>query len=242
MPESSGAEGARVVNEPLRRIGRDNSFGRGTWMSLVEVFDHRELLGRLVRREVRAKYKDSSLGFVWSAHAAAGLLVIYYVAIGQFLGAARAIPDFAIFVFTGLTAWGSTARSSRPARTRSSRTPDSSRRSTFRARSSRSPRSGSALFNFAVQFVPAPRHDRARAASVGRRARLPAASLILILVFGTALGLVCRRSTCTCATCSISSRSLCWSCSGRRRSSTRVRFVADGSAATWLEDLYLRTP
>ncbi len=105
MPESSGAEGARVVNEPLRRIGRDNSFGRGTWMSLVEVFDHRELLGRLVSREVRAKYKNSSLGFVWSLMRPLAQLIIYYVAIGQFLGAARSIPDFAIFVFAGLTAW-----------------------------------------------------------------------------------------------------------------------------------------
>ena len=34
------------------------------------------------------------------------MLLIYYVAIGQFLGAARGIPDFAIFVFAGLTIWG----------------------------------------------------------------------------------------------------------------------------------------
>ena len=34
------------------------------------------------------------------------LLLIYYIALGQFLGAARSIPDFAIFIYTGLTAWG----------------------------------------------------------------------------------------------------------------------------------------
>lgn len=106
MPERSGAEGVRVVNEPLRRIGRDNTLGRGTWLSLVEVFDHRELLGRLVSREVRAKYKNSSLGVVWSLMRPLAQLIIYYVAIGQFLGAARSIPDFAIFVFAGLTIWG----------------------------------------------------------------------------------------------------------------------------------------
>jgi ABC-2 type transport system permease protein len=105
MPERNGAEGARIVDEPLRRIGRDNSFGRGTWTSLVEVLDHRQLLGRLVSREVRAKYKNSSLGIVWSLMRPLAQLLIYYVAIGQFLGAARAIPDFAIFVFAGLTAW-----------------------------------------------------------------------------------------------------------------------------------------
>jgi ABC-2 type transport system permease protein len=31
--------------------------------------------------------------------------MVYWVAIGQFLGAARAIPEFAIFIFAGLTAW-----------------------------------------------------------------------------------------------------------------------------------------
>jgi ABC-2 type transport system permease protein len=60
----------------------------------------------LVSREVRAKYKGSSLGIVWSLVKPVTLLLIYFVAIGQFLGAARSIPDFAIFVFTGLTIWG----------------------------------------------------------------------------------------------------------------------------------------
>jgi ABC-2 type transporter len=32
--------------------------------------------------------------------------LIYFIVIGQFLGASRGIPYFAIFVFTGLTAWG----------------------------------------------------------------------------------------------------------------------------------------
>jgi ABC-2 type transport system permease protein len=105
MPEPSGAEGARVVDEPLRRIGRDPSLGRGTWLSIVEVIAHRELLGRLTSREIRAKYKNSSLGVVWSLMRPLAQLAIYYVAIGQFLGAARSIPDFAIFVFAGLTAW-----------------------------------------------------------------------------------------------------------------------------------------
>ncbi len=32
-------------------------------------------------------------------------MLIYYVAIGQFLGAARAVPQYAIFVYSGLTLW-----------------------------------------------------------------------------------------------------------------------------------------
>lgn len=78
----------------------------GTIYSLKAMVSHRELLGLLVRRELKARYKDSALGFVWSLLRPLALLLIYYVAIGKFLGAERSVPNFAIFVFTGLTAWG----------------------------------------------------------------------------------------------------------------------------------------
>lgn len=95
-----------VLDAPLLPVGRPNGFWKGTRASVVEVWQHRELVGRLVRRELRAKYKGSSLGIAWSLFRPLMQLVIYYVAIGQFLSAARSIPDFAIFVFTGLTIWG----------------------------------------------------------------------------------------------------------------------------------------
>ena len=97
---------ARVIAEPLKRIGRDGSVGRSTIQSIREIAAYRRLLGLLISRELRAKYKGSSLGIVWSLVRPLAQLLIYYVAIGQFLGAARSIPDFAIFVFTGLTVWG----------------------------------------------------------------------------------------------------------------------------------------
>ncbi|WP_241990798.1 ABC transporter permease [Cryobacterium gelidum] len=78
----------------------------GFWGSIKEVLAHRELLDLLIRRELKARYKDSSLGFLWSLIKPLTMLLIYYVAIGQFLQAARGIPDFAIFVFAGLTIWG----------------------------------------------------------------------------------------------------------------------------------------
>ena len=66
---------------------------------------YRELLGLLVRRELKARFKDSVLGFLWSLLRPLALLIVYYVAIGKFLGAERAIPDFAIYIFAGLTIW-----------------------------------------------------------------------------------------------------------------------------------------
>ena len=33
---------------------------------VVELWSYRELLGNLVRKELKVKYKNSALGFVWS--------------------------------------------------------------------------------------------------------------------------------------------------------------------------------
>ncbi|WP_246139996.1 ABC transporter permease [Protaetiibacter larvae] len=78
----------------------------GTAFAIRGVWSRRELLGLLVRRELKSRYKNSSLGFVWSLLRPIAMLLIYYVAVGKFLGAERAIPEFAIFIFCGLTVWG----------------------------------------------------------------------------------------------------------------------------------------
>lgn len=95
----------RLAGEPLLAAGPTPGFVRGTLYSVRDVWAHRELLGMLVRRELKARYKDSTLGFLWSLLRPLALLVVYYVAIGKFLGGQRSTPDFAIFIYTGLTAW-----------------------------------------------------------------------------------------------------------------------------------------
>ncbi|HYI32416.1 MAG TPA: ABC transporter permease [Glaciibacter sp.] len=96
----------RIATEPLHTVGQQTRFLRGGTKSVRDIWDHRELLGLLVRRELKARYKDSSLGIVWSLVRPLAQLLIYYFAIGQILGAAREIPSFALFVFVGLTVWG----------------------------------------------------------------------------------------------------------------------------------------
>jgi len=71
--------------------------------SLRDIWKHRELLGLLTKRELKARYKDSSLGFVWSLIKPLTQLLIYYVVVGKFLGAERGIPNFAVYIFAGLT-------------------------------------------------------------------------------------------------------------------------------------------
>lgn len=73
--------------------------------TLRDLWRRRELLGMLVRRDLRARYKNSSLGVLWSLVRPLVLLLVYIFAVGQVLGAARSIPSFGLFVFIGLVVW-----------------------------------------------------------------------------------------------------------------------------------------
>jgi ABC-2 type transport system permease protein len=95
----------RLAVEPLESAGPARGLFKGTLKSIRDLAAYRELLVLLVRRELKARYKDSTLGFLWSLIRPLTILLVYYVAIGKFLGAERSIPDFAIYIFTGLIAW-----------------------------------------------------------------------------------------------------------------------------------------
>ena len=111
MTTESEARAVRLADEPMRAAGPQPGFVGGTLQSVKDILAHRELLDLLVRRELKARYKDSVLGFFWSLAKPLAMLLVYYVAIGKFLGAEQqvrdgaGIPSFAIFIFTGLTAW-----------------------------------------------------------------------------------------------------------------------------------------
>ncbi len=70
---------------------------------LVALWASRELLGFLVRKELKVRYKNSVLGFVWSFLNPALVLLIYYVVFKYFLHNTQ--PDFALYLFAGLLAW-----------------------------------------------------------------------------------------------------------------------------------------
>jgi ABC-2 type transport system permease protein len=94
-----------LAAQPLAAVGTRRGAVRGTVDSAREVWEYRELLSLLVRREIKVRYKDSVLGLLWTLIRPLAMLAVYYFAIGKFLGAQRAIPDFAIYIFTGLTAY-----------------------------------------------------------------------------------------------------------------------------------------
>jgi ABC-2 type transport system permease protein len=96
---------AALAQQELATVGSGPS-GKGLVRSVREIIGHREMLSLLVRRDLKSRYKDSALGFVWTLIRPLTQLLIYYVVIGKFLTAERGVPDFAIYVFTGLTAYG----------------------------------------------------------------------------------------------------------------------------------------
>lgn len=89
----------RLVNAPKR-------FWRGTADDLRDIWAHRELLRAFASRELRSRYKGSTLGWVWALVRPLVMLLIYGLAIGVFLGAGRSIPQFMIYIYCGLLAWG----------------------------------------------------------------------------------------------------------------------------------------
>jgi ABC-2 type transport system permease protein len=95
-----------LAQQELVTVGSGAGSGKGLIASIREISKHREMLSLLIRRDLKSRYKDSALGFVWTLVRPITQLFIYYVVIGKFLRAAEGIPDFAIYVFTGLTAFG----------------------------------------------------------------------------------------------------------------------------------------
>jgi ABC-2 type transport system permease protein len=96
---------AWVEQLPMQRVHSRESFFRGFGHTCKEIWDYRQLLGQLVRKELKVKYKDSVLGFLWTLIRPLLQLVVYTVAVGGFLGNGRLIPEFGVYLFTGLLAW-----------------------------------------------------------------------------------------------------------------------------------------
>ena len=92
MPELPSTAPVQIVEPGTRVSARARDLLR-----------YRELAANLVRKELRVKYKNSFLGFLWSMLNPALLLVIYWIVFTKFLG--QTTPSFPIFLLSGLLAW-----------------------------------------------------------------------------------------------------------------------------------------
>ncbi|MGH9072100.1 MAG: ABC transporter permease, partial [Acidimicrobiales bacterium] len=91
---------ATLVDDlPVRVVSADVSVVR----RLRDMWNYRGLFLNLVRKELKVKYKNSALGFLWSLLNPAFTLLIYYFVFQIVLGSG--IHGFAIFLMSGLVVY-----------------------------------------------------------------------------------------------------------------------------------------
>lgn len=82
--------------------GSDELVAPGASLGLLSVLARRHLLWLLVRKDVRVRYRGSVLGWVWSYLKPAAQFAVYYIAVGGFLRLNESMPNFPIYLFSGL--------------------------------------------------------------------------------------------------------------------------------------------
>ncbi|WP_372494555.1 ABC transporter permease [Pseudarthrobacter humi] len=92
--------GDRTDISGLRAPGRGNG--------LRDVLNQRFLLKLLVRKELKIRYRGSVLGMLWSYVKPGVQFIVFYVALGLFLGQEQSprnpggLPNYAIYLFSGV--------------------------------------------------------------------------------------------------------------------------------------------
>jgi ABC-type polysaccharide/polyol phosphate export permease len=86
-----------VVYDSTRR-------GSAVFEELREIFNYRNLIGQLVRRDVLTRYKRSFLGVAWTMLNPLGMMLVWTLAFSQFFKAAD-LPSYPSYVLSGLLAW-----------------------------------------------------------------------------------------------------------------------------------------
>ncbi|HEU5222605.1 MAG TPA: ABC transporter permease [Candidatus Lumbricidophila sp.] len=191
LTDSIEARARNVASQPLVVTNRRGGFLVGTAHSVRDIWAHRGLLYLLVRREIRSRYKNSTLGIVWSLARPLVQLGIYYFAIGHMLGARSSIPDFAIFVFIGITMWGLFADIVSGATTSLNANAGLVKKVYLPREIFPLSTAGSALFNFGVQLVVLLSAIAIWGSfAFDPRLLLAPLSVAVLLVFATALGVL----------------------------------------------------
>lgn len=70
---------------------------------MIPLFAYRELLRNLVLKDLKIKYRDSVLGFLWSLANPLLLILVYSFVFGHMLRASSA--DFPFFIMVGILPW-----------------------------------------------------------------------------------------------------------------------------------------
>lgn len=74
----------------------------GTSRGLLDVVRWRYLLRLLVRTGVTTRYRNSALGWTWSYVRPAAQFLVFWLVMGVFLQLERGIPNYAVYLFSGI--------------------------------------------------------------------------------------------------------------------------------------------
>lgn len=83
-----------IANREFTAPGR----GRG----LADALNNRYLLKLLVNKEIQVRYRGSVLGIVWSYIKPAVQFLVFYLALGIFLGLEKGLQNYSVYLFSGI--------------------------------------------------------------------------------------------------------------------------------------------
>ncbi|MFN8491946.1 MAG: ABC transporter permease [Caldilineaceae bacterium] len=89
------------VSETSGWLPKPNLF----WLRLRALFHYRELVRNLVVSELKARYKASVLGFVWSLLNPLGMMLVFTVVFSFLLTDNKRVEKYPLFLLCGLLPW-----------------------------------------------------------------------------------------------------------------------------------------
>ncbi len=73
--------------------------------SLQEIWQYRELLGRLINRDIGLRYKQTLLGIAWAVFSPLTMTLIFTFVFSRFAVVKTGAIPYPLFVYSGLAAW-----------------------------------------------------------------------------------------------------------------------------------------
>jgi ABC-2 type transport system permease protein len=86
-----------------RTAATDSLAPPGASRGLFDVFGRRYLLSLIVRKEVQIRYRGSIFGWLWSYVKPLVQFIVFFVALGVFLGLNKSIEYYPIYLLAGIT-------------------------------------------------------------------------------------------------------------------------------------------
>ncbi len=95
---------SRVGVPATRNLAAYSTGREPLWRRARILLTYRELVAMLVMRELKARYKNSALGFLWSLLNPLGMMVVFTI-VSTFLMPSNQIDKYPIFLLCGLLPW-----------------------------------------------------------------------------------------------------------------------------------------